>query len=103
MSRKLCPQSIKDFKIELLDHVLHQELDGEIVLLDVNSGDYYSLNEVGSTIWGLISEKKALSEILEVLCHEFDADASVLKSDLEAFVRQLDEAGFLVISGDGVA
>ena len=34
--------------------VTHETIDGEAVIINLDSGNYYSLVEVGSFIWGLV-------------------------------------------------
>jgi hypothetical protein len=38
-------------KITFADTVFAQEVDGEMVLLDMNSENYFGLDEVGTAIW----------------------------------------------------
>ncbi|MEO7986236.1 MAG: PqqD family protein [Gemmatimonadales bacterium] len=60
------------------------------VLLDVNGGLYYTLNEVGGRIWGMIGEKASVAEMVKRLAGEFDAPAERLDADTgEMIVRLL--------------
>ena len=51
-------------------HILSQELHDELILLDVNQGQYFSLNDVGSRMWVLIQEKTDLEEVINALLQE---------------------------------
>jgi hypothetical protein len=62
------------------------------VLLDVNGGLYYTLNEVGGRIWEMIGEDASVSEISQRLAEEFDASIDVLAADTTAMVGRLLEA-----------
>ena len=49
------------------EQVLFRQLDQEAVLLDLKSGTYFGLNEVGARAWELILEHGQLSRVLGVL------------------------------------
>ncbi len=59
------------------------------VLLDVNGGMYYTLNEVGGRIWELLGEGVALPAIVERLREEYDAPAETLVADTAALIDRL--------------
>jgi hypothetical protein len=65
------------------------------VLLDVNGGWYYTLNEVGGRIWELVGEKATVAEIVDRLNGEFDASAERLATDTSAMLERLLEAGLV--------
>lgn len=59
------------------------------VLLDVNGGVYYTLNEVGGRIWELVGVGESVAEIVERLAGEFEATVEVLAADTAAMVERL--------------
>ena len=77
------------------DQVMVQELDGEAVLLDLASEAYFGLNHVGARIWQLIENAPALSEVLRVLCEEYDAPPASIEQDLLTLMAALSEAGLV--------
>ena len=78
--------------------VVAAELDGETVLLDVESGVYFGLDEVGSAIWQLLEEGLSADEITVRLIREYEVEAEVLRQDLAAFLALLDRHGLLASS-----
>ncbi|HEO97908.1 MAG: PqqD family protein [Campylobacterales bacterium] len=79
------------------DTVFAQEVDGEMVLLDMNSENYFGLDGVGTDIWKAIEEKKVLKEVLETLLEQYDVEEEVLKNDLFTFVKKLQENGLVEV------
>jgi hypothetical protein len=69
--------------------VLFRQLDDEAVLLDLKSGTYFGLNDVGARTWQLIVEHGALSRVLDVLLQEYAAERDVIERDLLELGRQL--------------
>ena len=85
-------------RVQFADTVFAQEVDGEMVLLDMNSENYFGLDEVGSSIWQAIeAEVGVLGKVLEVLLEEYDVEEDVLKRDLLDFVEKLVESGLVQV------
>jgi hypothetical protein len=79
-------------------NVLFQELQGEAVLLDLNSGMYFGLDAVGTRVWQLIAEDGRLEIVLRAMVAEFDVSEEQCTVDLIALVAQLKEQGLVTIS-----
>jgi len=82
-------------KITFADTVFAQEVDGEMVLLDMNSENYFGLDEIGTAIWQGMQEKETLQEVFELLLNQYDVEADLLKQDLLAFVDKLVKHGIV--------
>jgi ornithine carbamoyltransferase len=78
-------------KVVFPDTVFAQEVDGEMVLLDMNTENYFGLDSVASDIWKLLQEGKTIEETYETLQEIYEVDPDVLKSDLETFISGLLE------------
>lgn len=74
-----------------------RELDGEAVLLDLNSGTYFGLNAVGTRIWHLLGARGPLAAVLDALCQEYDADRDVIERDLLDLVGRLADARLISV------
>lgn len=75
--------------------VLFQEVSGEIVLLDLDSENYFGLDEVGARIWMLLKEGKSASQMVDVLLEEYRVDRQTLERDTEKLLTALLEAGLV--------
>lgn len=63
-----------------------------IVLLDINGGMYYTLNEVGGRIWDLLGDGLATPAIVERLVEEYDVPLERLDTDVRALIDRLRAA-----------
>jgi len=79
------------------EDVLFQELDGEAVLLDLTSEQYFGLNEVGTRIWHLIDTHHDLDSVYRAMAEEYAVEPEQLRRDLDSFVDELSEAGLLQV------
>ncbi len=86
-----------DQKITFAETVFAQEVDGEMVLLDMESENYFGLDEVGTAIWQAMQEKETLREVFEVLLEQYEVEADMLEHDLSDFVAKLVESGLLKV------
>ena len=82
-------ENIIDTKIEVNSSVIYQDLGGELVLLNTESGAYYSLNELGAKIWVLLKEDRSLSQIFDSLFNQYEVSRERLVIDIEKFVHVL--------------
>ncbi len=84
-----------DQKITFADTVFAQEVDGEMVLLDMNSENYFGLDAVGTAIWQEMQEREVLKEVYDAILEQYDVEAEVLEEDLLDFVSKLTESGLI--------
>lgn len=77
------------------DDVLVSALDGEAVLLDMGSGKYFGLNEVGARIWELLASGSNVGAIRRALVSEFEVDEARAGEDLTALVTELETRGLV--------
>ena len=67
------------------------DLDDEAILLDVNSGTYYGLNEVGAHIMALLQEPKSVNGLIDIMLEEYEVEPERLKHDLMIFLREMED------------
>ena len=79
--------------------VLWNKVEGDVVILNLESGIYFSLSGVGSRFWELIAEGVSREDAVQRLTAEYKVDASQLESDLDALLRDLSTEGLVSIEG----
>ena len=76
--------------------VLAQEAQGQTVLLRLDDGSYYALDEVGAMIWELCDGERSLADVVAELCAEFEAPEETVAADVVEFVNDLRREQLLV-------
>jgi hypothetical protein len=76
--------------------VVWRDLEGEAVLLDLASGIYFGLNEVGTRVWQLLDEGLDHDRVVETISGEFAAERVVVDGDVRALVAELRVRGLVV-------
>ncbi len=83
--------------IALSADVISQEVSGETVLLDLESENYFGLDEVGTRIWQLIKETNDLNTIYNTLLSEYEVPAERLQQDLTTLLTEIEGLGLIVL------
>lgn len=78
------------------------ELLGETVILELQSGVYYGLNETGSLIWGLLQSNKTLVEIQESILAEYDIEPEACANYIIKLVGKLAAKGLLKVDDEAI-
>ena len=94
----------KDFGINL-DTVINKnleiddtDLDGEKVMMNLDKGEYFMMNEVGSRIWDIIIEPINVKGIIEALLSEYEVDEETCTDTVIEFLGRLNNAELISIS-----
>ena len=78
-----------DATVSPSDDAVFRELDGESVLLNLETGMYYGLDAVGTRAWQLASADGSLRAVCEALAGEYEAERAVIERDLLALADAL--------------
>ncbi|MEM8637382.1 MAG: PqqD family protein [Cyanobacteria bacterium P01_G01_bin.54] len=85
--------------VRLAADVLIQDLGGEAVLLDLESEQYFGLDDVGTRMLQVLDASESLQVAYGQLLAEYEVEPAMLRQDLQAFVQELQAHG-LIIQGD---
>jgi hypothetical protein len=85
------------------DEQISSDLGGESVILNMKTGVYHGLNEVGARVWDLIEKPKAVKQIKQVLLEEYEVEADVCTDDLFSLLNSLKNAGLIKVRNETAA
>ncbi|MBT8493916.1 MAG: PqqD family peptide modification chaperone, partial [Deltaproteobacteria bacterium] len=77
--------------------VVARTLDGNTVLMHLETDQIYELNPTGTRLWELLSAGESLPEAKERLEGEFDAPREVVSDDVDLLLTELVDAGLVVV------
>lgn len=87
-----------DQRLRVRAEVLSRELEDETVLLDLASGTYFGLNEVGASIWALLKEEASVAELREAILRQYDGvTVETASKDLEHLLGDLERRGLIEV------
>jgi hypothetical protein len=78
------------------DRVLVQRAAGKHILLDLDDGQYFALDEVSGRIWELCDGSHSVEAVVAALCEDYDAPPETVEADVLAFLGELVEEKLLL-------
>ena len=81
--------------VRITPDVLHQELGGETVLLNLANENYFGLDEVGTRVWQLLGETHSANDVVSLLTEEYDVPTEQLRADVSKLISELAAAGLV--------
>jgi Coenzyme PQQ synthesis protein D (PqqD) len=88
-------------RVRVPEYVLVRHLDGETVLLNLESERYFGLDRTGTRMWQLATDASSLQAAYGKLSEEFEVDPDTLRTHFVGLIEQLRENGLLrVIPAD---
>ncbi len=79
------------------DHLPAAEVDGEVVMLDVEHGTYFGLGGAGSRLWALLAQPRSLDELVRHMGEAYVVDEATCRADVRQFVQQLMGHGLVAL------
>jgi hypothetical protein len=80
------------------EHIVHSVIDDEVILVNLRSGIYYSLQHTGAVAWQMLIHGMTLSGVTEVLATHYGQPGAALAPGVNAFVQRLLEEELLEVA-----
>lgn len=78
--------------------LLTAELNGETVMMSVETGRYHSLDAVGRDIWDRLEHRTTAAALAADMARDYDAPAETIEQDILALLAELSAQGLLVVA-----
>ena len=85
------------------EHIVSTEFDqGEGVLVDLNSKQYFQLNATAMLVWECLEKHKSLPEIVNQITDAYDVSSERAAESLEAILKDFQARGLVQsVTGNG--
>lgn len=87
-------------RVSVPDNVMFRELEGESVILNLDSESYFGLDEVGTRMWQAVNEADSIQAAFDTLAEEYEVDAATLREDLSELLGTLLDRGLVEIADE---
>jgi Coenzyme PQQ synthesis protein D (PqqD) len=82
------------------ENVVHENVDGEVIAIDLGNGSYYSLAGSAPAIWDLLTRGATETEACDALAARFDVDAEAIRAEVSVLFGKLADSGLTVPTDD---
>lgn len=96
MKKKIAPETVLTRRSDLL----YNDINGEVVMLSIRNGEYYSLNSVGSCIWDLLQEPCTFQNLVNTLLDTYEVSPEKGINDTLPLLYELLNKGLIEISDE---
>jgi len=80
------------------DDLVARDFNGQVVILNLESGTYFGLEQLGARIWALLQQGGPLRRVFEEIHQEYDVSPDTLERDLLRLVGELRTKGLVSVS-----
>jgi len=69
------------------------DIDGDLVMMSIEQGEYFGITGVGSRVWELLAAPITVADVVRVICVEYAVDEATCQADMQAFIEELIQLG----------
>ncbi len=77
-------------------HVVNEIIDNEVVIIDFDSGSYYSLDKTGATIWDLIQSGTTIADTIAAVADRYQSQRTDIEQAVIQLIRKLQQENLIV-------
>ena len=74
------------------------DLEGDAAILNLKTGVYYGLDDIGASLWRMLNEPRRVDELVEALLGEYEVDREECQRDVIALLGELAVRGLVEIN-----
>ena len=76
--------------------VVHDVIDGEAVLVNLNNGNYYSIDRVGADVWNLVEKRAAVHQIVHHIASLYEGSPEEIEKSIHELLEELHREELIV-------
>lgn len=80
---------------KLTQNFVATQVDDEILIVDLDGGELFSLTGTAKSVWEAIDGKRGESELAALMAQQHSGDAGAIASDVAALIGQLEDAALV--------
>lgn len=77
-------------------NVIHEVIDGEAVLVSMETGSYYSIDNVGAVIWSAIENGLSVAQIIDTMAAQYAGNREQIEDGVNQLIDQLQEEKLII-------
>ena len=75
----------------------HQTVGEEAIIINLNTGTYYSLNDTGTMFWDLIDGQRTITDCARAIAAEYQVEIELVETDLLELAGEFQAEGLIIV------
>ena len=87
-------------KCDTVSASLHQAfttLGNESVILELQSGTYFKVNDVGAAVWDYLQQPRQVTDVITHIVNKYEVSADQAEAEILSFLQNLVDKGLVVL------
>jgi len=80
--------------------VIHQTIDDEVIIVNLSSGNYYSLDKIGAVIWNYVEKNGSIGEMINNIYSNYDCTIEESKDATSELLSLLMDEKLIISNPD---
>lgn len=78
-------------------NIVAADMDGETVMMGIETGKYYNLGKMGGVIWALLEQPVSVDAVIEQLLEKYEVTRQQCEEEVIDFLKQIQKEGLVEI------
>lgn len=79
------------------NEIVAADMDGETVMMNIETGKYYNLGTTGGVIWSLLEQPIPVETLIEDLLAKYEVTRQQCEEDVMDFLNEINKEGLLSV------
>ncbi|MFQ5614525.1 MAG: PqqD family protein [Anaerolineae bacterium] len=75
----------------------HQTVGDEAIIINVDTGEYFSLNDTGTMFWELLDGQRTIADCARLIAGKYEVEAPLVEADLLELAAEFQSEGLIVV------
>ena len=79
-------------------HASYEVVADEAIIIDINTGTYFSLNKIGTEFWQMLDGKQTIVQHAVAIANKYAVDAAMVTDDMLEVAQQMDNDNLVLVA-----
>ena len=84
-------------KLQRSPQATHQNVGEEAILINLTTGDYFSLNDTGTAFWELLDGQRTIADCARLIAQDYEVEPAEVEADLLELAAAFKEEGLVIV------
>lgn len=76
--------------------IVHEIIDGEAIIINMDLGHYYSADQAGAVIWERIDQVASLKDLVEAVTRRYNGSSAQIEVTVSQFLAELQQEDLII-------